>query len=267
MSESGQDRAGSGQRFKAVMVSNPEPTVPDWVRERLARKSIEFSFRECQTEDEVIEIAGDADVVWIKTARHLLTARTIAGLGTCLAILRTGSGTDNVDVNAATEAGLLVTNTPDAVVESTSDHAIALLFSVVRRIPYNDRLVRAGRWDPNFAPPSAQLYSRTLGLVGFGRIGRRVAQRVAGFDMKVLAFDPYVPTEAMRELRVEGATLDALLQRADFVSLHTPLTSETHHLIGERELRTMRPDAYLVNCARVLNDDYNYPLTTIRNAH
>ena len=134
--------------------------------------------------------------------------------------------------------------------ETTSDHAIALLFSVVRRIPHNDRLVRAGHWDATRAMPRRHLCGGMLGLVGFGRIGRRVAQKVAGFEMLVLAFDPYVPKEEMEELGVQPATLEELLQSADFVSLHTPLTSDTHHLIGERELRRMRPEAFLVNCAR-----------------
>ena len=250
MSKTSGSLARSPREFKAVLVSNPESTVPDWVRERLANDGIEFLYHECQTGNEVVEVAGDADVVWIKTSHHLLTAETIESLPRCLAILRSGSGTDNVDVEAATKAGIVVANTPDAVAETTSDHAIALLFSVVRLIPYNDRLMRTGRWGLPAAAPTQQLYGRTLGLVGFGRIGRRVAQKISGFDMKVLAFDPFVSKETIEEVGASKVTLDELLRRADFVSLHSPLTPETFHLIGERELRLMRPEAYLINCAR-----------------
>jgi phosphoglycerate dehydrogenase-like enzyme len=111
--------------------------------------------------------------------------------------------------------------------------------------------VRAGgQWYANLAPLPGHLQGRTLGLVGFGRIGRRVAHKVGGLDMKVLAYDPLVPEEVMDRLGVEKVELDDLFQRADFVSLHTPLTAETLHLIGERELRLMRPEAYLLNVAR-----------------
>jgi D-3-phosphoglycerate dehydrogenase len=216
----------------------------------LADEGVEFFDQECTTDDEVIVAARGADVVWVITSLHLLTARTVAGLPRCVAFVRSGSGTDNVDVEAATRAGIVVANTPGAVSETTADHTVGLLCSVVRRIPYADRLVKDGLWDPFRAAPLGTLHRRTLGLVGFGRVGRGVAKRVTGFDMDVLAYDPYVPAETMAELGVRKASLEDVLRSADFVSLHLPLLPETRNLIGERELRMMQKDAYLINCAR-----------------
>lgn len=155
------DTAGSTMRterqFLVVLAANDEGPVPDWLLEKLSDEGIGFYYRECQTDDEVLEVAAAADIVWVITPLHILTAKVMQGLERCLAILRSGSGTDNVDVEAATNAGILVANTPTAVTETTSDHAIALLFSVVRRIPHNDRLVRAGHWDATRATPRRHL--------------------------------------------------------------------------------------------------------------
>lgn len=261
----GADRpAASGDRFKAVMVANEEGPVPGWLRNQLADEGIEFFDQECATDDEVIAVAHDADVVWVITSLHVLTAKTVGGLPRCLAFVRSGSGTDNVDVEAATRAGIVVANTPGAVTETASDHTVALLCSVVRHIPYNDRLVKGGRWEPFYAAPIGTLHRRTLGLVGLGRIGRRVAQKVAGFEMDLLAYDPNVPEALMAEIGVRKAPLDDVMRSADFVSLHVPLTGETRNLIGERELRLMQPGAFLINCARgpIVNEQALYRALT-----
>ncbi len=237
--------------FRVFMAANDQGKVPDWLLKVFEEERIGFSFSQCETPEQVVALGAGADVIWVITPLHLLTAYSLSHLPNCLAVLRSGSGTDNVDVAAATREGILVTNTPDAVTETTADHTLALLFSLVRRIPYCDRYVRAGgQWYASLSPLPGHLQGRTLGLVGFGRIGRRVAHKVSGLDMKVLAYDPLVPREQMDRLAVEKVELKDLLQRADFVSLHTPLTPETRHMIGERELRLMRPDAYLVNVAR-----------------
>ena len=245
----GADDTSAG-RFSVVMVTNSEGTVPDWVLQGLADARVQFAYRECRDGDEVAELAREADLVWVRSSRRLLTAETIDRLPTCCAILRTGAGTDNVDSGAATKAGILVANTPEAVTDTTSDHAIALLFSVVRRIPMSYVSLKEGRWVRSSGKPTRTVCGGTLGLVGLGRIGRRVARKVSGLEMEVLAFDPFVSKQAMEGLGIEKVPLDELLRRSDFVSLHVPLTAETAHLIGERELRLMRPEAYLINCAR-----------------
>jgi D-3-phosphoglycerate dehydrogenase len=236
--------------FRAFMAANDEGPLPDWLLQSFDDEGIDFFYHECVTPQEVVEVGSDADVIWIMTPLHIITDYSLSRLSNCVAVVRSGSGTDNVDVDAATREGIVIANTPGAVTETVSDHTVAMLFSVVRRIPYNDRDVRAGGWREESSYIPHHLTGGTLGLVGFGRIGRRVAEKVSGFSMKVLAFDPYVPDDVMSKAEVEKVALDDLLQRSDFVSLHTPLTTETFHLIGERQLRLMRPNAYLVNVAR-----------------
>ena len=250
MSEATGDETKGQSVFKAFMAANDEGPLPDWLLQSFDDEGIDFVYRECVTPEEVVEAGSGADVIWIMTGLHIITDYSLSRLNNCVAVVRSGSGTDNVDVEAATREGILIANTPGAVTETTAEHSVALLFSVVRRIPYNDRAVRAGGWREESSYIPHHLTGGTLGIVGFGRIGSRVAEKVSGFSMKVLAFDPYVSDDVMREAGVEKVTLDDLLQRSDFVSLHTALTPETFHLIGERELRLMRPNAYLVNVAR-----------------
>jgi glyoxylate reductase len=150
-------------------------------------------------------------------------------------------GTDNVDLEAARRRGIAVSNTPDVLTDATADLAVALLLAAARRLCWGDRLVRGGGftgWHPTLGL-GADVTGKTLGIVGAGRIGRAVAERMRGFRMEVLPHS-----------RTSGPPLDELLERSDFISLHVPLTPETHHLIGERELRLMRPHAVLVNTAR-----------------
>src|SRR5579884_1960865 len=150
-------------------------------------------------------------------------------------------GTDNVDLDAATERGIPVGNTPDVLTETTADLAFALMLACARRLGEAERAVRAGDW-PQWAPGAflgQDVHGRVLGIVGYGRIGRAVARRAQGFEMEVL-----------HTSRSGGTTLDELLARADFVSIHAPLTPDTHGLIAERELALMKPTAVLVNTAR-----------------
>jgi D-3-phosphoglycerate dehydrogenase len=165
------------------------------------------------------------------------------------AIVRAGIGTDNVDIPAATERGILVINTPDAPTESTAEHTAALLLAVAKRVITGSRYLETG----DFARGEMlgmELRDRVLGVVGFGRIGRRVAEICGlGLKMRILVYDPFItPGDAPS---IEFAKdLDHLLARADVVTLHLPLTPETHHLIGEGQLRRMRPGSYLINAAR-----------------
>ena len=181
---------------------------------------------------------------------RVITADILPLLRRCRVILRTGTGTDNIPVEAATRLGIVVANTPEATMHQVAEHAIGLLFAVIRRIAEQDRLVRQGIWDRYRAWPDWHLVGRTLGLVGFGRIARLVARKVSGLELKVIASDPAVEAPIMAEHGVEKVGLDDLLARSDFVSVHVPLSEKTRHLIGERELRLMRPRAVLINTAR-----------------
>jgi D-3-phosphoglycerate dehydrogenase len=238
------------RRFKVALAALDGQTVPGWVPEELAQAGIDLVVRECRTDEDLAGHAGDADVVWLFGGSRVLTADNLALLPRCGAIVRTGSGTDNVPVEAATRLGIVVANTPDALTEAVSDHAIGLLFAALRRIAAQDRAVRGGVWDRRRAWPHWTLRGRTLGLVGFGRIARAVARKLSGFEMPVLVYDPLVSAEAAAQHGARTATLDELLARADVVSVHCPLTAETRHLIDERALRRMKPTAVLLNTAR-----------------
>lgn len=237
-------------RFKVALVVMDGGAVPEWVSAGLAAEGLDFVAHHCRTREELEEWAADADAVWVFGGSRIVTAENLDLLRRCGAIIRTGSGTDNMPVAEATAAGIIVANTPEALNDPVADHAIGLLFAVIRQIAIQDRLVRAGDWDRHRAWPRWHLHDQTLGLVGFGHIARRVARKMSGFDMTMLAYDPYVPPEIMPSLSVQAASLDEVLSRSDFVSVHCPLTRETHHLIGERELRLMKPEAVLINTSR-----------------
>ena len=158
-------------------------------------------------------------------------------------------GFDNVDVGAAMERGVLVTNTPGILTEATADFTWALMLAAARRVPEADRFVRDGRWRQWEIDLlcGQDVHGKTLGIVGPGRIGRAVARRAAGFDMRILC---HGRSSLPDDMDAEAVSLDALLASSDIVSLHVPLTPQTHHLIGARELALMKPDALLVNTAR-----------------
>ena len=160
-------------------------------------------------------------------------------------------GFDNIDVNAATSRGIPVGNTPGVLTDATADFAFALLMAVARRIPEAERYVHAGKWK-TWEPMlllGVDIKGATLGLVGFGRIGKAMARRAAGFDMRVIYYDP-TEKAAEPELRATAVDLETLLKESDFISLHTPLTQDTHHLIDSDAFSTMKPNAVLINTAR-----------------
>lgn len=237
-------------RFKVAMVGLDGQTIPDWVPEAFAKQDIAFVVRECTSREMLAETAGDADVVWVFGSHKCLYAENLDVIPRCGGIVRTGSGTDNIPIPEATARGIVVANTPDALTDSVSDHAIGLLFAAIRQIAVQDRAVRNGTWDRYVAYPSWHLTKQTLGLVGFGRIPQAVARKLRGYEMTVLAYDPFVSAERMAEQGVKAATLDEVLSQADYISLHTPLMPETHHLIDEKALHKMKPRAILINTAR-----------------
>ncbi|MFN3649008.1 MAG: phosphoglycerate dehydrogenase [Armatimonadota bacterium] len=163
------------------------------------------------------------------------------------AVVRWGTGYESVDVAACTERGIVVCNTPGLNVEAVADHVFALMLSAARRLPHQFAVIRSGGWEE---VRGVELWRKTLGLVGFGAIGRAVARRARGFDCRVLAYDPLVPPERLRELGAEPAPLDELFSHSDFVSLHASLTPETRGMVNEALLARMKPTAYLINASR-----------------
>jgi len=169
----------------------------------------------------------------------------MAGMPKCRIIARYGIGVDTIDLEAATRAGIIVTNNPTYCIEEVAEHTMALLLACARKIAFYDRMVRSGQWAVPPGKPIYRLAGRTLGVVGFGNIARAVAVRAAAFGMRVLYADPFV-----KEGPGKKVEMDALLSESDFVSLHPPLTAETRGMMNDAAFARMKPSAYLVNCSR-----------------
>ena len=210
----------------------------------------ELIVAKARTEDEIIATCAGASVVLIEFPDSPLTARVISALPYLRAIIRYGVGIESVDQQEATRRGIVVANTADFCTEEVSDHTAALLLASARKICFFDRTVRAGGWQ-NFKldPPLRRLGCMTLGLVGWGRIAQAVARKMKGFGVRILVTDPFVRSVDTVS-GVELVSLDRVLRESDLVSLHVPLSAATRHLIGEGELRAMKPTAFLVNTSR-----------------
>lgn len=174
------------------------------------------------------------------------------GLPNLRMIARTGIGVDNVDLDAATQRGIVVTNTPDGPTESTAEHTVAMLLALAKRLKFGNDNLAAGQWGPRVGYMiGTEVRGKTLGLVGLGRIGRRVAQICRlGLEMAVIGYDPYVTAEQAAQQGITMASLDEVIAQADFLSVHVPATPETQHLINRARLAQMKQGAYLLNMAR-----------------
>jgi D-3-phosphoglycerate dehydrogenase / 2-oxoglutarate reductase len=230
------------------------------VREPIADAGVEF-LRErfdvdVDGDGDLVERIGDYDALIVrsgtKVTRELLDrAERLKVIG------RAGVGVDNVDLDAATERGIIVANAPQSTVISAAEHTIGLMLALSRNIPQAHAALKEGRWERG-SYAGLELAGRTLGLVGFGRIGQQVARRAAGLEMRVLAYDPHVAPARFRDRGADRAdSLEELLSEADFVSLHSTLTEETRHLIGAEELAKAKDGVRIVNCARgeLLDED------------
>jgi D-3-phosphoglycerate dehydrogenase len=198
--------------------------------------------------DEFVAQAADCDAL-LNTYAGPITAEVMSNMPKCKIIARYGIGVDTIDLDAATAAGIIVTNNPTYCIEEVAEHTMALLLSAARKIAFYDRQVRSGRWEVPPGKPLFRVAGRTLGLVGFGNIARQVALRAASFGMRVIYADPYI-NEGQFDAPGKKMELNALLGEADFVSLHPPLTPQTRKMISDDSLSRMKPTAVLINCAR-----------------
>lgn len=219
-----------------------------------------------QNETDVLSQAllPEAEVILVDLAP--ITERVLSQASSCRLIVRYGVGFDNVDVAAATSAGIWVANVPDYATDTVADHAILLLLAVARELRAYTERIRADGWrrpDDPFMPPALQ--GRVLGIVGYGRIGSAVGRRAQAMGMQVLAYDPFVPSDQMAKNGVTSTEFETLLRRCDFLSLHCPLTELTYHLISKEQLDIIKPGVIIVNTARgaVINlDDLTLALGT-----
>ncbi len=201
-------------------------------------------------EGDIISVAADADALIVCYAE--ITREIINSLKNCKIIARCGIGINNINLEAATQQGIKVTNVPDYCIDEVSDHALALLLALARKIPALDRTVKRGGWSFDAYRPMYRLNGKILGLVGFGKIAMEVAKKAKPLGFRILIYDPYVSSEVFKKHEVEFLPLAEILRQADFVSLHAPLTAETRHLISSEELQAMKKTAYLINTSRGL---------------
>ena len=192
--------------------------------------------------------AEDCDAL-LNTYAGPITADVMAKMPSCKIIARYGIGVDTIDLDAATEAGIIVTNNPTYCIEEVAEHTMAMLLTAARKIAFYDRLVRAGRWEVPPGKPMFRLAGSTVGLVGFGNIARHVAKAAAGFDMHVLYSDPFV-AQGQFDAPGEKVELDDLLSRSDYVCIHAPLLPQTRGMMGAEQFARMKNSAVLVNCSR-----------------
>jgi D-3-phosphoglycerate dehydrogenase len=228
-----------------ILVSNP-----------LAEEGLELLRREAEVEvktdltpTQLVEAIGQYDAIVVRSGTKV-TAEVIEAGQRLRVIGRAGVGVDNIDVEKATERGIIVVNAPTPTVVAVAEHTMALLLATARHVPRADASLRAGKWLKKQLKGTT-VAGKVLGIVGLGRIGTAVAKRAGAFDMEIMAYDPYLTRE---QIEGRGATpvssLEKLLRQSDFVSLHVTLTSETRGMIGIRELDMMKPTARLINCDR-----------------
>jgi D-3-phosphoglycerate dehydrogenase len=198
--------------------------------------------------EELKAIIGEYDALIIRSATKV-TAEIIEAADKLKVIGRAGTGVDNVDKVAATKKGIVVMNTPGGNTITTAEHTIAMLFSLARRIPQATASMKAGKWEKKKFM-GVELYNKTLGIIGLGRIGSEVAKRMQCMGMNVLAYDPFLSDEKAEELGIIKTDLDRLFTESDFITIHTPLTAETKYLINKDTIAKMKNGVYIINCAR-----------------
>ena len=208
----------------------------------------ELTALQTKTPDQFVAEAADCDAL-LNTYAGPITADTMSKMPRCKIIARYGIGVDTIDLDAATAAGIIVTNNPTYCIEEVAEHTMALLLSAARKITFYDRQVRAGKWEVPPGKPIQRLAGSTIGLVGFGNIARQVAIRAAAFGMKVLYADPFVK-DGQFDAPGKKMELMDMLKQSDFVSVHPPLTPQTRKSINDEAFAAMKPNAVIINCAR-----------------
>jgi D-3-phosphoglycerate dehydrogenase len=214
----------------------------------LKRLDPEVRMAKSSAADDILGVARDADAVLVTYAK--LPGELLRQLKRCKVIGRFGLGVDNIDIPAATECGITVTYVPDYCLHEVSDHAMALLLALARKIPMSDRLVQSGRWEMPAVVPIRRLAGRVLGLVGFGNIPRAVAPKAKAFGLRVVTHDPYVSQDVLAAAGVENVSFDDLLAMSDYVSVHAPLLPATRGLFNAQVFAKMKKGALLINTAR-----------------
>jgi D-3-phosphoglycerate dehydrogenase / 2-oxoglutarate reductase len=234
-------------RFLIAVTDSVFPSL-DPAKAALARIDFELRMAKSASAEDILAVARDADAILVTYAK--LEAPLLRQLTRCKAIGRFGLGVDNIDIKTAAELGISVNYVPDYCMHEVSDHAMALLLALARKIPLSNKLVQAGRWEMPAVVPIHRLAGRVLGLVGFGNIPRALAPKAKAFGLRVVTHDPYVSPDVLAAAGVEGVAFDRLLEISDFVSIHAPLIPATRGLFNAQVFGKMKPGAVLINTAR-----------------
>ncbi len=211
-------------------------------------RGVEVDMKVGMKPDELIACIGEYDGLAVRSATKV-TPEVLEAATNLKVVGRAGIGVDNINIEAASANGVVVMNTPYGNAITTAEHAIAMMFALARQIPLADRLTQGGQWEKSKFM-GMELTGKTLGVIGCGNIGSRVAERAIGLRMKVVAYDPYLTPERAMDMGVEKVELDALLKRAEIITLHTPLTESTRGILGAESLATTKKGVLVINCAR-----------------
>ncbi|MDI6729577.1 MAG: C-terminal binding protein, partial [Thermodesulfovibrionales bacterium] len=233
-------------RFKVVITDHRFPNI-DSERQVLSEVGAEVIVSEAKNDEELIELVKDAD--GILNARLKINPKVIESMERCKVMVRYGIGVDTIDIESATKKGIMVCNVPDYCIDEVANHALALILCLGRKIMLSSRQVLAGEWSIASLKPLKRFTEQTIGIVGFGRIGRNLANKAKHLGFKIIAFDPYVGENILVD-DVQMVSLEKLIRESDYISLHAPLVSENKGMIGKKQLDIMKKDAYLINVSR-----------------
>jgi D-3-phosphoglycerate dehydrogenase len=234
-------------RTLIAITDSPFPSL-DPAKQALAKLDPEYRMSKSPAAEDILAVARNADAVLVTYAK--LPGELLRQLKKCKAIGRFGLGVDNIDLPAAKELGIAVNYVPDYCLREVSDHAMALLLALARKVPLSNKLVQSGRWEVPPITPLRRLDGQVLGLIGFGNIPRALAPKAKAFGLRVVTHDPYVSPEVLAKAAVEDASFDALLGMSDFISVHAPLTAATRGLVNAAAFAKMKQGALLINTAR-----------------
>ena len=236
--------------MKAILVDKNSADGLNYdIQKRIFEENgIEFILYDCQTEDEIIEKCSDADALLVIYKK--ITPRIMDNLKNCKVILRYGIGYDLIDVDAATERGIKVCNSPTHCLDEVATHTIAMILAIERKLIMYHENVKNGEWLANAGYKPHRLSSQTLGLIGFGNIARRTAEFAKGFGFNIIAYDPYLKDDIFDSMNVKKVDLDELYKTADVISIHTPLLDSTYHLINKDSISKMKDGVMIVNTSR-----------------
>ncbi|HZP78500.1 MAG TPA: C-terminal binding protein [Pseudolabrys sp.] len=230
-----------------AITDSPFPSL-DPAKKALARLNPEYRMSKSSSAEDILAVARDADAILVTYAK--LTAELIGQLTRCKSFGRFGLGVDNIDLKAAAAKGITVNYVPDYCIHEVSDHAMAMLLALARKLTLSNKVVQAGRWEMPAVVPIHRLHGQVLGLIGFGNIPRMVAPKAQAFGLRVVTHDPYVSADVLKAAGVEGVSFDALLGMSDFISVHAPLMDATRGLLNAAAFAKTKKGVRIINTAR-----------------